>query len=246
MEFLFSASTVLLAGAIVSAAVFVVTGLSAVRKPSGTRRIYVLLTGALLLMLIRNIGEYQEWGTIVTASGEQPLIAFLGYHGFFIAVSYLIAVLLSLKLSMGVILAVVLNAFPALTLLSWVTESGVETGATVAVLLSVLLGGYLLYGPLNSVSRSVSRKRRLIYTKLRNLFFLCASLLVVLATLSPQNTGITTSFSYQVGITYLDLILIVGVTYIATSEDSVYDHLASTTGSQKMQQSDEAVARGGD
>lgn len=200
----------------------IVTAAISVLKKGRVRKICFLLGFAQLSMLVAYLGMHQEWLTVGTSGGTNSMFQFFGYHITFTIISYLIVILVNASWKVGGALTVALNLFPGATLLSWTLSGAGETVATGLIGLSVVAVVYLLYWPLNAASQDVDPRQRLVYTKIRNFTVLCATSLVVLAVLSAQTLEITTAFAGQLGATYLDIVFVIGITYIALSEQTIY------------------------
>lgn len=221
MEFL-SETTVYLTGAVIFLSTAIVTGIVGVRKPPATRRKYMVLIVGQLAMFGGYFGMYQGWATVMTPAGAESTLRFVGYHILLTVVVYFIAVLIDLSRTRSVGLGILVNLFPSTVLVSWVSTGTTELTAMVVVSGSVLGVGYLLYSAFNSPSQAVSRRRWLVFTKLRNLTALAVVSLIVLGLLSNHVLGVTTSFSREVGTAYLDVVLVIGTSYIVTSEHGLY------------------------
>lgn len=222
MSELLTVQALYLAGIAVFVLSTAVTGVIAATRPTARRSVYALLMLAQVSMAIGYVGMHQSWLTVATGGGENSVFRFFGYHMAFLVLAYLFTVLLEIERWRGAMIAVVLNLFPGATLLSWIA-----TGATEQLLTGVIVGSitvflYVFFRPLDVTSRNVNSRQRLVFTKLRNFSVLCIAGLVLLAALSEQNMGVTTAFSGQVGATYLDVIFVTGLSYLATSEQDVY------------------------
>lgn len=204
-----------------SGAVF---GLLALRESRHSRR--MLLVGAVpaLAMAVAYVFMGMEWVTVTTGGREQSVARFAGYSVVLGAVGVVIRELLGLSRRRFLTMTVVLLLTPWFALASWLPEGTVAGSVlTLCTVLSYLAGAYLLFGPVSRLAREVSGQRRLLYTKLRNLFVLCWGALIIQSALSAQALGLTNLFVGQLGASYTDIIFMVGIAGLVASGKGVYE-----------------------
>jgi len=158
-----------------------------------------------------------ELVTVETAGREQSLMRFVGYTFAIVAFVYVVREVLGLSNRVSAVLSVVLLLQPWLTLVSWVTPEPVATLASLGAIVGTVLGAYALFGPITRRAGEVTGESQLLYAKLRNLFVLCTSLLVVQAAISEQALGLTNLFVGQLASSYTDLVLELGIGLLVLS-----------------------------
>jgi hypothetical protein len=112
---------------------------------------------------------------------------------------------------------------------------------TLCTIVSYLAGAYLLFGPVTRLAGDVSGGRKLLYTKLRNLFVLCWGTLILQSALSEQALGLTNLFVGQLGASYADIIFVVGIGGLVVSGKAIYEEQRATVSESSSAQSPTTV-----
>jgi len=212
------------------------------RKDPAVRRL--CLVGALpaLSMAAAYVFMGLELMTVETAGREQSLMRFVGYTVAIAAFVYIVRSVIGLSNRTAAVLAGVLLLQPWLSLISWVTPEPLASLLSLGALLGTLVGAYALFVPITRRAGAAADGSRLLYAKLRNLFVLCTSLLVVQAVISEQSLGLTSLFVGQLASSYTDLVLEIGIGLLVLSGVSAAGSTAEREDDQPAPEESETVA----
>lgn len=219
----------------VTAAILAVGSLVAVglalRSEGRTRTVLLAATVPAGTMAVAYVFMGLDLFTVeVTATGrEQSVARFVGYTAVLFAFSYVTKETVDLSWRQFAALVCVLVVTPWAALLSWVTTGAIESATTALAAGGYLAGVYVLFGPTTRAASVVTGERRLLFSKLRNLFVLCWGVLILQSGISEQALGLTDFFVGQIGASYTDVIFLLGIAGLVVSGKAVFEQ-SSTTG----------------
>lgn len=147
----------------------------------------------------------------VTGDREQSLMRFVGYTVVLAALVFVFRRLADLPRRLFGLLVCVFVFTPWAALGSWLVAGVAESLLTALVVVGYLTGSYLLLGPAGRQTESVTRDRRLLFTKLRNLFVICWGALIAQSAVSEQTLGLTDFLVGQITVSYTDAVLAFGI-----------------------------------
>lgn len=207
--------------------VFAVVFVLLTLRASGETRAFLLLsllpTAA---MAVAYVLMAQGVATVeVTADGrQQSLMRFVGYTGVLGALVFVFKRLAALSGRLFAVLFAVFVFTPWAALGSWLTSGTAESVMTLLVVVGYLAGTSLLFGPAGRQTATVSRDRRLLFAKLRNLFVICWAALIIQSAMSEQALGITDFFVGQIAASYTDIVLAVGIFGLVYAGTAAFEH----------------------
>lgn len=183
------------------------------RAGPSARQLLVIAAVPTVAMAVGNLLIGQGVATIEVAGAdrEQSLVRFFGYSVTLAALAVALRRIGSLSDRLfGALLAVfVFTPWGALG--SWLTTGALESLITGLTLVGYFLGVYLLFGPTKKYLREIPRDQGLVFAKLRNLFVVCWAALIIQSALSEQALGLTDQFVAQLGASYTEIILAIGI-----------------------------------
>lgn len=187
-------------------------GVLSYRGRRETRFTLLLATVPAVAMGLAYVLMAQDVATVeVTGNREQSLMRFVGYTAVLAALGFIFNRLADLPRRLFAVLLAVFVFTPWAALASWLVGGAAESLLTVLVVVGYLTGTILLFGPVGRQTESITRDRRLLYAKLRNLFVICWGALIIQSAVSEQTLGLTDFLVGQITVSYTDAVLAFGI-----------------------------------